>query len=126
MTIQTIGWRFAIMVLLALIPVSTPASAADKSEEEARCERKVSGKGYPNLIKSIASLSALRSWSQRANNMHGADYSMWHNAEGQDMDCEQKANSDFYVCIASGKPCKAMTAKSPSKQAQKRPAPKGL
>lgn len=126
MIIWTRGSRVATMMLLALIPVSTPASAADKSEEEARCEKGISAKGYPHLIKSIATLSALRTWSQRANSKHGSEYSMWHNADTQTMKCEQKENSDFYVCIAGGKPCKAMAAKNPSKQAHKRPAPKGL
>lgn len=126
MALGRISAYIATITLLALTPLLTPASATDKSEPEALCKKGVAAKGYPDLIKSIASLSALRSWSQTVNNKHGSNYSMWHNAKSQAMECEQKENSDFFVCIVSGKPCKATTANRPAKQALKRQAPKGL
>ncbi len=38
---------------------------------------------------------------------YGEEYTMWHNAESQRIKCNKLARSEFFVCFASGKPCRA-------------------
>ncbi len=83
-----------------------PAEAAPAGEAVAECQKKVSNKGRPHRISSVANLEAIRAWSQKAMK-YGEQYSMWHNAKSATIKCEKLPRSDYFVCFASGKPCPA-------------------
>ena len=62
-----------------------------------------SGKG------TVAALAAVSAWAELANK-YGAGYAMWHNASGAKIKCEKFPRSDYYMCFAGGKPCRALYA----------------
>lgn len=94
--------------LLMLLSGPSCATGAKTEEAEPQCQKKVGTAGRPHKLNTVASLSAVRAWSQRAMK-HGENYSMWHNAEGASIKCEKLPRSDYYKCFASGKPCKGST-----------------
>ncbi len=118
MAMRPVSVLIAILHILVAASLFTPASAASGSKDKANCKKPIAAKGIPNLMESVAGLSALRMWSQTAETKHGAGYSMWHNAGGQAVKCERKGNSDFHVCVATGKPCQATTPDKTAKQAR--------
>ena len=85
---------------------SKPEASAPAGEENPECQKKVSNKGRPHKLTTVASLAAVSAWSQRAKK-YGEEYTMWHNAKNQSLKCEKQPRSDYYVCFASGKPCRA-------------------
>lgn len=110
--------RFAqtqsMIILTALfvacgVHASTAAPAkSDKTEaqkpDEKGCYKNLGMQGRPHRISTIASLSAVRLWSEAAKK-YGEDYAMWHNAAGSGVKCKKLPRSDYYSCFASGKPC---------------------
>lgn len=113
-------------ILLGFLMVPNLAQAAKEktkksesgSEEPAKlCHKGIKGTGLPNKLSTIASLSAIRLWTQVAMK-HGENYSMWHNAKSAGVKCEKIKNSDFYRCIASGKPCRAVSLDQATAKAQ--------
>lgn len=103
--------------LLVFLMVPNLAQAANKrteksesgSEEAANlCHKGIKSVGLPNKLSAIAGLSAIRLWTQVAMK-HGENYSMWHNAQSAGVKCEKFKNSDYYKCVASGKPCRAVS-----------------
>lgn len=84
-----------------------PGAAAPAGEETPMCLEKVSTKGRPHKLNVVASLGTVRAWTQKAMK-YGEEYTMWHNAENQIVKCDKLPRSDFFVCFASGKPCRAV------------------
>lgn len=82
------------------------AKAKQAVPGEDGCYKKVGVKGRPHKLNTVASLSAVRQWSESAKK-HGENYAMWHNASGSSIKCEKLPRSDYYSCFASGKPCPA-------------------
>ncbi len=82
-----------------------PGATAQVGEEAPACQKKVSTKGRPHKINMVASLAAVRAWTQMAMK-YGEEYTMWHNAESQSIKCNKLARSESFVCFASGKPCR--------------------
>ena len=96
------------IVLVAFCAASGPAGAADVDDT---CRKRLVTKGFPNRIQKVAGLTAIRIWSETAKATHGADFSMWHNADGSFLKCGLSGRSkDYYSCVASGRPCLASTA----------------
>ncbi|MEM8744836.1 MAG: hypothetical protein AAGF14_09405 [Pseudomonadota bacterium] len=98
----------ALFILCVAGPGAGSASekqgAADEAKKTPVCHKKISIKGRPHRISSVASLSAIRMWSQMAMK-HGDSYSMWHNAKSTKVSCEKLPRSDYFACYAEGKPC---------------------
>ena len=103
--------------MLGLLIVPDLAQAAAKEKDQAPpdaedvvelCHKGIKRTGTPSKLSTVASLSAVRHWTQAAMK-HGDNYSMWHNAQSSGVKCEKFDNSDYYKCIASGKPCRAAT-----------------
>ena len=86
-----------------------PGEAATTGEAVAECQKNVSVKGRPHKMNTLASLGAVRAWTQKAMK-YGEQYSMWHNAKSPNLKCEKLTRSDYYVCYAKGKPCRAANA----------------
>ena len=51
----------------------------------------------------------VHAWAEQAKK-YGASYAMWHNARGANIKCEKFPRSDYYMCFAGGKPCRALYA----------------
>lgn len=111
---------FPCMVILAALLVAPGAhilaAASAKSEKNKAqtpdkngCYKTVSMKGRPHRISAVAGLSAVRLWSEAAKK-HGEEYAMWHNATGTGIKCNKLSRSDFFSCLASGKPCSSHAA----------------
>jgi hypothetical protein len=84
----------------------TAETEATKVEEGApACQKKVSNTGRLHRMNTVATLSGIRAWSQRAMK-YGEEYTMWHNAKSQTIKCDKLARSDYFVCFVSGKPCR--------------------
>ncbi len=94
---------FGSMTALVLLAGPTPGFAEDKKA----CGKQIAVKGFPHTFKSVASLSAVRAWSQTAEERDGADYAMWHNASRQELKCNFIEKSKYIMCFAKGYPCKA-------------------
>ena len=101
------------MLGLLLVPDLSQAAAkkADQPTQEAEeaaklCRKGIKRAGTPNKLSVVASLSAVRNWTQAAMK-HGDTYAMWHNAQSSGVKCEKFDRSDYFMCIASGKPCRA-------------------
>jgi len=103
--------------LLGLLIIPDLAHAAAKEKEQTPtdaedvvelCHKGIKRTGTPSKLSVVASLAAVRQWTQAAMK-HGDNYSMWHNAQNSGVKCEKFENSDYYKCIASGKPCRAAT-----------------
>jgi len=107
---------FAIAMLGFITATDLAQAAADKTEQPAPgseepaelCRKGIKRSGLPSKMSMVASLSAVRHWTQAAMK-HGDNYSMWHNAQSSGVKCEKFANSDYYRCTASGKPCRAVS-----------------
>lgn len=82
------------------------AKAANAVPGKDGCYKKIGVKGRPHKLNTVASLSAVRQWSEAAKK-HGDKYAMWHNASGSNVKCEKLPRSDYYSCFAAGKPCPA-------------------
>lgn len=80
------------------------AKATQITPGEDGCYKKIAIKGRPHKLNTVASLSAIRQWSQAATK-HGEAFAMWHNASSGTVKCEKLPRSDYYSCFASGKPC---------------------
>lgn len=87
---------------IALLAGAAPVLAADKEN----CGKHISAKGS-NKIEAVASLSAIRLWSQIAEKQNGPDYAMWHNAAKKRLKCSYAQKSEYILCFARGSPCKA-------------------
>src|SRR5690606_19538291 len=85
----------------AAMSFMTAASAAEDTEDAAnpQCERKLVAKGFPNLIASVASMSALRLWAETALDQYGPDYAMWHNAASAAVRCNVVKDSEYTTCV---------------------------
>jgi hypothetical protein len=93
-----------------------PEAEAQAGEESPECQDKVGDMGHPHKIDAIARLAAVRAWSLEAKK-YGEEYTMWHNAKSQSIRCDKLARSDYIMCFASGKPCRAAhTSKTASHQ----------
>jgi len=106
-----------VSALLGFLATPELAQAtAKKSEQPAAshgkhgqlCGKGIKRYGLPSKLSSVANLSAIRLWIQAAGK-HGGNYSMWHNAQSAGVKCEKFENSDYYRCVASGKPCRAIS-----------------
>jgi hypothetical protein len=82
--------------------------AASSGEPDQLCRKGIKRSGLPSKLSSVANLSAIRLWTQAAMK-HGGNYSMWHNAQSAGVKCEKIENSVYYRCVASGKPCRAVS-----------------
>lgn len=83
--------------------------------DESRCREQVAVRGFPHRNQAIADLSALRQWSQAAEEKHGYAFAMWHNAGGATLRCGPvEEGARHYVCIAIGRPCKASVSLPPA------------
>lgn len=103
----------AAMLGLLIVPDFAQAAAKEKDqtptdagEAAELCQKGIKRSGTPSKLSTVAGLSAVRRWTQAAMK-HGDTYSMWHNAQSSGVKCEKFENSDYYKCIASGKPCRA-------------------
>lgn len=107
---HTIFYSAAILLAVFAGPRAGNAAEAQdaKSDAEApvQCYKKFGVKGRPHRISSVATLTAVRAWSEQAKK-HGKEYAMWNEAENGTIKCEKLKRSDYYVCFASGKPCRA-------------------
>ena len=83
-----------------------PGAATPADEAVPECQKKVGVKGRPHKLNTVASLGAVRAWTQKAMK-YGEQYSMWHNAKSQGIKCKKLPRSDYFVCFATGKPCRA-------------------
>ena len=94
---------------LALAAAEKTDQAVPASEDPPKlCQKGIKRSGLPSKLSTVAGLSAIRLWTQAAMK-HGDNYSMWHNAQSSGVKCEKLENSDYYRCIASGKPCRAIS-----------------
>lgn len=95
------------LVLAALLVEPGTTYASDGKDELLQCKKKIAGRGFPNLIETLAGLNAVKVWSETAREKHGADFAMWHNAGGASLKCNKIEKSGYVVCAAIGKPCLA-------------------
>lgn len=106
----TMLFGLAGLALSATLPVGVAHAAKAKATQatpgEDGCYKNIDIKGHPHKLSAVASLSAIRQWSQAATK-HGENYAMWHNASGSRLKCEKLPRSDYYSCFASAKPCPA-------------------
>ena len=105
-----------LFVALALFAILTGAGSSQASENQdstaetkagktVECQKKLTINGLPHKVSTVASLSALRAWAERAKK-YGEEYAMWHNAKSSKIKCKKFPRSDYYMCFASGKPCR--------------------
>jgi hypothetical protein len=107
---------FATSVIGALMNPNWAQAAANRENQPKQsadepfelCQKGIKRAGLPNRLSTVAGLSAIRRWAQAAMK-YGDTYSMWHNAQGSNVKCEKFDRSDYYKCIASGKPCRAVS-----------------
>jgi len=102
---------FSAAILLALFVGPRAGKSAEthgakpKAENTVECQKKLTINGLPYKVSTVASLSALRAWAERAKK-YGEEYAMWHNAKSSKIKCKKFPRSDYYMCFASGKPCR--------------------
>ena len=82
------------------------AAETPAGEDVPMCQKKVGVSGRPHKLNTVASLGAVRAWTQQAMK-YGEEFSMWHNAKSSSVKCKKLDRSDYYVCFATGKPCRA-------------------
>lgn len=100
-----------VAMLAAAMNVAAAGHAARAADSEARCERKVVAKGFPNKVETVAGLSAVRLWVEAVKAKHGADYSMWHNAKAPALRCNlAQDDAEYITCVAIGLPCQMRIA----------------
>ncbi|MGI9387869.1 MAG: hypothetical protein ACR2OX_10605 [Methyloligellaceae bacterium] len=80
------------------------------ANEKRVCGKYAVVKGFPNKVKTVASLSAVRLWTEAAQKKSGPEYAMWHNASRKELKCIFVQNSEYIMCFAKGTPCKASKA----------------
>lgn len=80
------------------------AAPAEGNKKPRLCKDALTRVGRPNTLDVVASLNAIRAWSEAARRL-GEDYGTWHKAKAKSVSCEKKGSAGFYVCVASGKPC---------------------
>ena len=103
---------YCTAILLALFAGPSAGDTAEsqnaKPEAEApvQCHKKFGVKGRPHRISSVATLNAIRAWSDHAKKL-GKEYAMWSEVENGAIKCEKLKRSDYYLCFVSGKPCRA-------------------
>lgn len=102
----TIVLGFAVLFAPAHSAEAKGKKATEAVPGEDGCHKKIGMQGRPHKLNTLASLSAVREWSQAAAK-HGETFSMWHNAGGSSVKCKKLPRSDYYSCFASGKPCPA-------------------
>ena len=108
---------FVALALLALLAGAGASQAAEnqdgkpdvKPKKNDGCQKSLTITGRPHKLSTVAALAAVRAWAEQAKK-YGADYAMWHNARGAKIKCEKFPRSDYYMCFASGKPCRALYA----------------
>ncbi|GBE42610.1 MAG TPA: hypothetical protein ENH05_02090 [Rhizobiales bacterium] len=105
---------YCAAILTALFAGSGAGNAAESqdakpaAEEPVQCQKKLGVKGRPHRISTVATLTAVRAWVQVASK-YGKEYTIWNEAENGTIKCEKLERSDYYMCFASGKPCRATT-----------------
>lgn len=100
---------FACTIVAAVIAMAAgtgPTHPAGSGDGARDCLKRAATSGRPHRIRSVAELNAVRAWTQLVQK-HGQAYAMWHNAGGLSMECEKLGGSDYYQCVAAGKPCRA-------------------
>lgn len=106
----------AMIALLAGISLSSGPEPALAGEERT-CGKFLAVKGFPNKTETVASLSAVRLWTDAAQKTNGPEYAMWHNAGRKELKCVFVQKSEYMMCFAKGLPCKA--SKNSGKSAAK-------
>lgn len=100
----------AILMALFAGPVTGEAAetqgAKPGAEEPVQCYKKLRVKGRSNKISSIATISAVRAWAQKAKK-YGEEYTIWSEAKNTAIKCNMMEDSNRYLCFASAKPCRA-------------------
>ncbi len=109
------GYKLFLILLAISIFLFAPSGYA-KEEKDQKTEteevepvckkRKLKSRGRPNRIQIMASMSAIVSWIKRANKAYGTEFGDWHRAQTSKTKCNKIAGSDYYICMAEGKPCK--------------------
>ena len=93
---------------------------AEVAADDENCRKRLVAKGFPSRIEAVASLSAVRAWSETAKAAHGAGFGMWHNAGSSMLKCTSVKESDgYYSCLAMGRPCLASTVEGPQERGAK-------
>ena len=82
-------------------------NSAEAGEEVLACMDKIGIKGHPHKLDTITRLSAVSAWTQMAIK-YGEEYTMWHNAKGKSIKCKKLPRSEFLLCFAKGRPCRAI------------------
>ena len=116
---------FTAAVLGLLMNPSLVQAASDQEDQQKQnadepaelCQKGIKRAGLPNRLSTVAGLSAIRRWTQAAMK-YGDTYSMWHNAQGSNVKCEKFDRSDYYKCVASGKPCRAVSLDQATAESQ--------
>ena len=113
---RSIIYCAAILMALFAGPVTGNAAEtqAAKSgvEEPVQCHKNLRVKGRSNKISSIATISAVRAWAQKAKK-HGEEYTIWSQAKSTGIKCNRVEDTEYYVCFASAKPCRAANLSAP-------------
>lgn len=103
--------RFIVTFFVGILLIS-PAVFAQEGGGEPDCKEKITRVGRPNMMQTVAGLSAVKAWAEAAKEI-GVDYMSWHKAKQPTVDCKKNDGSRYYICYASAKPCsdkKAQTA----------------
>jgi hypothetical protein len=82
-------------------------NSAVAGEDAPVCHNKFGIKGHPHKLDTIARLSAVSAWTEMAIK-YGEEYTMWHNAKGKSIKCKKLPRSEFLLCFAKGRPCRAI------------------
>ena len=93
-----------ILTCAAVLLLMTGPAASEDTSADMPCKGKLSAKGAPHRLKTIAQLNAVRAWVERSKT-HGDAYATWHNARGDSIKCDRPARSAYYSCTAAGRPC---------------------
>lgn len=108
---------FAALGLIAILLATGASRAAEnlaseanpKAENTVTCHKTLTVNGLPHKLNVVASLGAVRAWSERAKK-YGEEYAMWHNAKGANIKCKKFPRSEYHMCFAAGKPCRRMNS----------------
>lgn len=49
----------------------------------------------------------MSAWTEMATK-YGEEYTMWHNAKSKSINCKKLPRSEFLLCFAKGRPCRAI------------------
>ena len=108
---------FVVLAVLALLAGAGASQGGEnrdgkpgvKPNKNDRCRKSITIPGRPHKLSTVAALAAVHAWAEQAKK-YGAGYAMWHNARGANIKCEKFPRSDYYMCFAGGKPCRALYA----------------